>query len=249
MKYILTGKNMKHQNGFTLVELAVVLLIIGLLLVAILKAQELITNSQMTSTISEMELISGAVDTFVQNYGVYPGDMANAAFRIPGCDADPCNNGNGNGQIDVDMGVENTTSDEGAYFFNQLRLTGYLSNFDGQDAAQWGSAFPNTPIGGGFMVGDSRAGGTASGFDLTELRDGTYLILVRALEDVDADSGVLSPSQGGRIDRTLDDGLADSGRVVSQDDSDACRNVAADDEYEENSPDQVCVVAYRLPQL
>ena len=99
------------------------------------------------------------------------------------------------------------------------------------------------------MVGDSRAGGTPSGFDLTELRDGTYLILVRALEDVDEDSGVLSPSQGGRIDRTLDDGLADSGRVVSQDDSDACRNVAADDEYEENSPDQVCVVAYRLPQL
>jgi len=240
--------NINQEKGVTLVELAIVLVIIGLLVSAILKAQELVNNAQINSTIAELELMTGAVNNFDEKYGVYPGDMANASWRIPGCDADPCNNGNGDGVINVTLGNANTTSDESAYFFNQLRMAEFLSGFSGRDIASFGEAFPNSPAGGGFMIGDTENGGALVGFDDTEMRAGKYLLLMRTIENVNGASGILTPADAERIDRELDDGLTDSGGIISQNAAGACRAAAGDDVYEENAVDQVCVIAYRLPQ-
>jgi len=74
----------EDQKGFTLVELAVVMIIIGLLIGGILKGQELITNARITSTIGEMEGISAAYNDFRNQFNAVPGDLsaANAALRI-----------------------------------------------------------------------------------------------------------------------------------------------------------------------
>ena len=48
------------QSGFTLVEIAIVLVIIGLLLAGVLKGQELIENSKIKSIVNDMKAVQAA---------------------------------------------------------------------------------------------------------------------------------------------------------------------------------------------
>ena len=56
--------NRTSQSGFTLVELAIVLMIIGLLIGGILRGQELMENARVTSTIQQTKAYDGATTTF-----------------------------------------------------------------------------------------------------------------------------------------------------------------------------------------
>jgi prepilin-type N-terminal cleavage/methylation domain-containing protein len=73
------------QKGFTLVELAIVMTIIGLLIGGILKGQELMQNARITATVSQVKSYSAAVTTFKDMYQATPGDMLNAGTRLVGC--------------------------------------------------------------------------------------------------------------------------------------------------------------------
>lgn len=79
-------KKLQTQKGFTLVELAIVMTIIGLLIGGILKGQELLNNARVTATIAQARAFEAATTTFRDKYDALPGDMgANASTRIPGC--------------------------------------------------------------------------------------------------------------------------------------------------------------------
>lgn len=79
-----------RDGGFTLVELAIVLSIIGLLIGAVLKGQEMIDNARVLSTVSQVEAYRAAAITFKDMYAYYPGDIPNASERVPGC-TETCN--------------------------------------------------------------------------------------------------------------------------------------------------------------
>ncbi len=234
------------QNGFTLVEMALVMVIVGIIIAGIIKAQELIENSQVTSTISELENITAAVKSFKDTYGNYPGDMSNAMFRIPACNGITCNNGNGDGIINVVIGAAMTTTDEASYFFGQLRAADFLTNYDGQNNPRFGNAFPSAPVGGGYMIGNTLAGAPI-GFDPAEMRGGHYLLIVAQNENVGATTGILRPSQAETIDRLVDNALPESGRVIAQNTGGSCRTGGAPIQYAENQDRQSCVIAYKLP--
>jgi prepilin-type N-terminal cleavage/methylation domain-containing protein len=88
---------MRKQHGFTLIEIAIVLVIIGLLLGGVLKGQELITSARVRNIISQQDGVKAAFFGFFDRYRAYPGDYSQATTNIPGCAA--CQNGNNNGQI------------------------------------------------------------------------------------------------------------------------------------------------------
>ena len=68
-------KVMRRQKGFTLVEIAIVLVIIGLILGAILKGQELIKNAKVKRIKSDVDAIVAAVYSYQDKYNGYlPGD-------------------------------------------------------------------------------------------------------------------------------------------------------------------------------
>ena len=94
---------MRKQHGFTLIEIAIVLVIIGLLLGGVLKGQELITSARVRNLISTQDGVKAAYFGFLDRYRALPGDYGQAVANIPNCTAvganPACHNGDNNGQI------------------------------------------------------------------------------------------------------------------------------------------------------
>ena len=83
------------QQGFTLVEIAIVLVIIGLLLGGILKGQEMITQAKIKNVIADFSGVSAAYHGYQDRYRAIPGDDPNAATRWAVAPAATAGNGNG----------------------------------------------------------------------------------------------------------------------------------------------------------
>ena len=74
----------RKQRGFTLVEIAIVLVIIGLLLGGVLKGQEMIENARIKSVVGDMNGISAAYNSYFDRYHAIPGDEAAGTLTARG---------------------------------------------------------------------------------------------------------------------------------------------------------------------
>lgn len=86
------------SRGFTLIEISIVLVIVGLLAGAILKGQQMIENAKYKAFVKEIDSIRTAIATFQDQYKYLPGDFPRADSKLyaPGI---TILNGNGDGQI------------------------------------------------------------------------------------------------------------------------------------------------------
>src|SRR6266567_2462751 len=118
------------QTGFTLVEIAIVLVIIGLLLGGILKGQEMITQAKIKNVIADFSGISAAYHGYQDRYRAIPGDDPNAGTRWT--TAPPAFPGSGNGVVE---GTYNTAcptvvalgTAETCKWWDDLRRAGFVS--------------------------------------------------------------------------------------------------------------------------
>ena len=123
-----------RQTGFTLVEIAIVLVIIGLLLGGILKGQEMITQAKIKNVIADFSGVSAAYHGYQDRYRALPGDDLNAGTRWAVAPAATPGNGNG-----VVAGAYNsaTATDESRLWWDHLRRAGVESSA-GEDSAVGG---------------------------------------------------------------------------------------------------------------
>jgi prepilin-type N-terminal cleavage/methylation domain-containing protein len=129
-----------HQSGFTLIEIAIVLVIIGLLLGGVLKGQELITQTKIKNVIKDFDATSVALLGYQDRYKKLPGDdNATSRWTTPL----GLTSGNGNGVID-------TASDEAGAFWADLRLAGFISG-DTSSASEV-KASPLNALGGTLAI-------------------------------------------------------------------------------------------------
>ncbi|HNY64356.1 MAG TPA: prepilin-type N-terminal cleavage/methylation domain-containing protein [Deltaproteobacteria bacterium] len=131
-----------NRQGFTLVELALVLVIVGLLITGVLKGEALIENARMKRLVSEKDAISAAYFTFFDRYNQYPGDESLAT--APPNDA---TNGNNNGQI-VGAEVLNLFQDlQNAQILNGNYATNLPSNvYGGTISILWNAALGSNSV-------------------------------------------------------------------------------------------------------
>jgi prepilin-type N-terminal cleavage/methylation domain-containing protein len=145
---------MKKTQGFTLVEIAIVLVIIGLLLGGILKGQEMITQAKIKNLIADFSGISAAYHGYQDRYRAIPGDDPGAAARWAVAPAATA--GNGNGSV---AGAYNsqTVTDESRLWWDHLRRAGFVAGTGTQQpfnavtgllGVQTGNAAGATALGG-----------------------------------------------------------------------------------------------------
>ncbi|MEZ0261268.1 MAG: type II secretion system protein [Alphaproteobacteria bacterium] len=175
-------KRVNAQKGFTLVELAIVMTIIGLLIGGILKGQELMENARVTSTVAQVKSYSAAVTSFKDMYQSYPGDMPGAGTRLVGCPGasgaacDPVTGAGNAGNNIVGLttwstawgapGVTATTGTTAAtavdsekyLFWAHLLLANLIGGVTDEGlnnaiAFQFGRTHPEAKISGGFTAG------------------------------------------------------------------------------------------------
>ena len=188
---------MKKAQGFTLVEIAIVLVIIGLLLGGILKGQEMITQAKIKNVIADFSGISAAYHGYVDRYKKIPGDdpCAGGVVTAGNCGTTTgrwtgATAGNGNGQI---AGKYNSTTatDESRLWWDHLRRAGFVSGV--------GDSQPFNALTGiiGVQTGDSAGGAalnTGAGFTGIIICSANLPDKVAIAADTQMDDGV--PSSG-----------------------------------------------------
>lgn len=134
------------QRGFTLIEISIVLIIIGLLLGGVLKGQEMINDAKIRNIEQDMAGIAAAIHTYQDRYKALPGDDKRAAGRWAAA-----SDGDGDGLLEGDFDSA-TETDESRIMWRHLRYAGLLQG----DPAQSGQ--PRHAAGGLFGV-QGKSGG------------------------------------------------------------------------------------------
>ncbi|MHB8915667.1 MAG: prepilin-type N-terminal cleavage/methylation domain-containing protein [Thiobacillus sp.] len=112
----------RHQSGFTLIEIAIVLVIIGLLLGGILKGQELINSARVKNLAADFRNVPLFIYGYQDKFRALPGDDAGADKNVGGIKA-TTNGPLGDGVIGGAWDSV-TQTDESYLFWQHVRLAG-----------------------------------------------------------------------------------------------------------------------------
>ncbi len=219
-----------YNGGFTLVEIATVLAVIGLVAGGILVGEDLIKVAYRRAEVSQMGKFVSAYNAFRMKYNCVPGDCAGASALGLGTD------GNGDGMIDYLVPGANVQEYYQAW--KHLGAANLVAgSYTGVDPFN-GSCLPGVcPPAQISSQGAYFIGGIASfGFSLfgglapygTSMYSDTYTTLF-IVANYSRWKGVLGVHDTLYIDTKLDDGIADKGRVLTVNSNEAAGNCVTGD--------------------
>ena len=177
--------SVNRQQGFTLIEISVVLVIIGLLIGGVMQGQSLIRAAKVRDIIITATDLSASAAAFKQRYHMLPGDHPTATAEIQGA----VGNGNGNGLI---------SAAESSNVPNHLFTSGFIKG---------GAVAPITTVYGSvWLVQQSVAitGGSPCGTAVTASAPPVNNVIVFSN---------LSGEAAGEIDTKMDDGVFSTGSI------------------------------------
>lgn len=222
-----------RTQGFSLVELSIVLVILGLLTGGILAGQSLIHAAELRSISTQYQQYVSAAHSFRDKYMAIPGDMTKAtAFwgkNNAVCSGDPGNdmaaagtcNGNGNGIIDP--AIVNNGTGERYQFWKQLALAGMI---EGTYSGTTGGAVNRCIIGtscprgkvrnsGWFVANGSDSAWTGGSNDLYAMDYGNLMGFGTSTSQ-EPEGVVMTPQEQWNIDVKMDDGLPARGKMIAR---------------------------------
>lgn len=214
------------QRGFTLIEIAIVLVIIGLLLGGVLQGQQLIENSRVKSATNDLNGIAAGAFSYQDRYGRLPGDDDGGTADITDRGAswaDISSEGDADGVITGDAADIFDGTGEMGTFFQMMRAAGFIGGDPKLTAEQ---ALPQNPFGG------------LTGVTSADVMDGLRGTKV-CMSNVGGSSAIA-------LDTQLDDGNGVTGRFRAMEGS-AGENTAPNDNAGATiSEDNIYTVCYRI---
>lgn len=165
--------NSSKQRGFTLVEIAIVLVIVGLVLGGVLKGQEMIRGAKVKNVNNDAQNIISAVSTYKDRYNVMPGDDSLSTIAVASGEA-----GNGNGRLQ---------DSENEAFWAHLRQAGLMKGS--------GTLSPSHSFGGLVEVNENPHANAQGNFIcFTEMPGDVADIIDRQFDDGIANQGAIQSS-------------------------------------------------------
>lgn len=234
------------KNGFSLVELSIVLVILGLLTGGILSGQSLIRAAELRAVATEYQRHIAAVQSFRDRYMALPGDFRDATkFWGRQVNAAHCAtnsaaavvasgtcDGSGNGLIEAPTAVNQ--SGEMFQLWKQLALAGLVEGtYTGLGGSGWAaqaikdSNVPNSRLSN--AAWGVQYLGNYAGSGLNYALDYGNALLIGSFTTISGflPNYVLRPEEAWNIDTKLDDGIPSRGKIVASNWNNAC--AAADD--------------------
>jgi len=191
---------MKNQRGFTLIELAIVLVIIGLLLGGVLKGQELINSAKVKNLASDFKNVQIFMYGYQDKYRALPGDDPVAVTHLGTGTGQAAATTAGNGFIDGAWNAPTDTA-ESCYFWEHVRRAGLATGaFPVLCATSTSATIPRNAEGG--RLGIQSIAGTPAFTKIANM-SGAFVICSDAIQ------GKLAK----QVDVTLDDGDTAAGSV------------------------------------
>lgn len=243
--------NIKKNNGFSLTELAVVVVIIAFILSAVLKGQNLINAAKIEAIVAEVSKNKVSITSFYNKYGKYPGDFNEAVANWGATTKD----GDDDGKIEF-INTLGTPTYEGYLAWQHLTYAQMTSDpYVG--TATTGAAVPVTDIpasriGGGFFLDYSSS---ATNYD--HVTSGAYGFLAKNVMILGTPvatsaspvlvNGVMTPNQAMELDVKMDDGVPTTGRVRGADGSaSTAGNCQATNIYVITKTGKDCIMIFKL---
>tara|TARA_B100001123_G_scaffold193653_2_gene220756 strand:+ start:798 stop:1589 length:792 start_codon:yes stop_codon:yes gene_type:complete len=235
----------QRQRGFSLIELSIVLIIIGLVTGGILTGQSLIRASQLRSVVTEFQRYETAVYTFRDEYNALPGDMRNAEkfwgsmtnCGVPNPSGTGTCNGNGDGTLYSALAPSETG--EGFMFWQHLAKAGLIegsyTGIAGPVSVRDFNFGENSPASkltnaGWGIFNFDRTGvtgpGTAFSIDFAN-----HFEFGAEGDNIGADAAILTPEEAWNIDTKVDDGKPGLGNIIGGNSVNTCTTAVNQEDF------------------